>query len=202
MFLSVHYLKELIDHKLGQRIRNKEERMEIPRYVIDAFNLFCRRKKIITLNLFFLDRNFGELHDLIMTRIEPDLASIMDTPWMPNPYIIKNVLQERLFTIFDNVSKLVIHSSKYDGFPSYSFSLISLLSRVEFRSAFEEIVIKATWDEPTKSDGKRSWIYKMWQASPLESVKEILAENRCTISIKKHQNNTNHWEDWIVIKRE
>merc|ERR1712130_196252 len=65
-------LKELIDHKLGQRIRNKEERMEIPRYVIDAFNLFCRRKKIITLNLFFLDRNFGELHDLIMTKIEPD----------------------------------------------------------------------------------------------------------------------------------
>ena len=38
---------------------------------------------------------------------------------------------------------MVVHSTKYDGFPSYSFSLISLLSRVEFRATFEEIVAAA-----------------------------------------------------------
>eukprot|EP00483_Globobulimina_turgida_P009283 UN09302 len=95
---------------------------------------------------------------------------------MPNPYSNKNTFKCGLFSLFENINKLVIYSSKYDGFPSYSFSLMSLLSAVEFTSTFKQIVIKATWH-----DGKHSWIHTMFHASPLTTVKTLLHENKCKI---------------------
>jgi len=191
-------INALIDHKLGINFIKKGE---FPKYIIDAFNAFCKEKKVITLNLFYLDKNFKEFTDLIMHKIEVDPYKTANTPWQPNPYSNKNTLLPRLFEIFDNVNKLIIYSTKFDGFPSYSFSLMSLLSSIKFRSTFKEIVIKATWEEPTKEKGERSWLYTMWHHSPLSAVKAMLEESRCKISLRKQINNIGHWEDWLVIDR-
>merc|ERR1711920_317279 len=122
---------------------------------------------------------------------------------MPNPYSRKNTFLSSLFLLFDNMQKLVIHSTKIDGHtPSYSFSLMSFLSSVEFeKSSFKEIVIKATWDESHVENGKRSWLHTMWNQSPLGAAKALLKENGCTIALKKNKNNLELWEDWLVIDR-
>merc|ERR1712176_1191781 len=115
-------IKNLIDGKLGKQRINRQH---IPRYVMNSFYTFCKEKKVVRLNLFHLDKNFGEFADLIMHKIEVDTYKTMGTPWMPNPYSRKNTFLSKLFLIFDNVQKLEIYSTKFDGFPSYSFSLMS-----------------------------------------------------------------------------
>ena len=193
-------IKSLIDDKLGKQWIRKGQ---IPKYIVNAFKTFCKEKKVITLNLFYLDKNFKEFADLVTNKIEVDTYKTMGTPWMPNPYSLKNTVLSQLFSIFDNVNKLVINSTKFDGFPSYSFSLMSLLSCVEFESStFKEIVIKATWDEANDAKGKRSWLHTMWNQSPLGAVKQLLKENRCKIMLKKRKNSIDLWEDWLIIDRE
>ena len=96
---------------------------------------------------------------------------------------------------------LLIQSTKYDGHPSYSFSLMALLGAVELRASFKEIIIKATWDEGEKSDGKRSWIHSMWHTSPLGAVKKLLKDSHCDIKFKKSKNNIGYYEDQLVIYR-
>ena len=191
-------IDRLIHHKLGEKLVKKGE---IPRYILETFNAFCKEKKVITLNLFYLDRHFKEFEDLLMNRIEKDTHKTAGTPWQDNPFSKKNTLHGRLFGIFDNVNKLVINSTKYDGFPSYSFSLMSLLSAVELKASFKEIIIRATWDEANKSDGKRSWIYTMWHTTPLGAVKSLLKDSGCDIKFKKSTNSIGLLEDVLTIYR-
>jgi len=193
-------IKALIDDKLG---KNCIKKGSVPSYIVNAFNVFCKEKSAITLNLYYLDKNFKQFADLIMNKIEVDTYKTMGTPWMPNPYSLKNTLLPQLFCLFDNIQTLNIVSTKFDGFPSYSFSLMSLLSCVEFESStFKEIVIRATWDEPNAMNGKRSWLHVMWKQSPLGAVKQLLKENRCKIALRSQKNQIGLWEDWLVIDRE
>lgn len=189
-------IDKLMRHKLGSKFGLKSG--DIPKYIIDTFNTFCKEKKVITLNIFYLEKYFKDFSDLIMNTVERDNK---ETGWVENPYSSKNTMYGSLFDIFDNITTLEIQSTKHDGFPSYSFNLMSLLSAVELKASFKEIIIKATWEEGQKSDGKRSWIYTMWHTSPLGAVKKLLKDSQCDITFRKSKNSVGNYEDLLVIYR-
>jgi len=208
---SYKILKNLMTHKLRGTARDK---YGVPRFVVDVFCAMLERRRELTLNLLFADVYFNEFSDLLFKSVEADLASTVDTPWMPNPYRTANCLRASVLELFGELQSITIRSSKFDGFPSYSFSMMSLLSELEAssavafftRSVYAEIRVVATWDEQDgvdekKEKARRSWIYKMWQAAPKETVRKMLAENGCKIRIDKEKNRNGLWEDWLVIDR-
>jgi len=204
---SYKILKALMTHKLRGTPKNK---YGVPLFVVDVFCAMLERRHELTLNLLFADVYFGEFADLLFKSVEADLASTVDTPWMPNPYRTANCLRASVLELFGELQRVTIRSTKFDGFPSYSFSMMSLLSELEAppavafftRSVYAEIRVVATWDEQDeKNKARRSWIYKMWQAAPRETVRKMLAENGCKIRIDKKKNKNGLWEDWLVIDR-
>merc|ERR1712013_582348 len=206
---SYRILKSLMAHKLKGTARDEQG---MPRFVVDVFCAMLERRRSLTLNLLFADVYFGEFADLLFKSVSADLASTADTPWQPNPYRTVNCLRASVFSLFSAVQRITIRSTKFDGFPSYSFSMMSLLSELESecavafftRSVFAEIRVVATWDEQTekeKEKARRSWIYKMWQAAPKETVRKMLADIGCRIRIDKQKSGNGLWEDWLVIDR-
>ena len=84
---------------------------DIDQYILDTFQAFCDRKKRIIINLFYIHRWFAKLRDLI---------TCSNISWSK-----RNLLSSIIFTLFSNVTEIVIYTPSSDF---YLFDLKALLS--------------------------------------------------------------------------
>ena len=109
-----------------------------------------------------------------------------------------NVFRSEIFGIFKNIQTIIIITTHWEGFRSYSLSLSLLLSLIESTS-LDKVIVKAVsyTDNFGKNRDKKeyNWIYSLWSSS-CSIIKEEYDGKNYTISINKVSN-----EYWLEINK-
>eukprot|EP01084_Bolivina_argentea_P306569 529775_1 len=129
------------------------------KYIYDSFDCFVLNKKQIILDLDTLydeKKKGNKMMDLIMNKMEEN-DMILETPNFRNDTDDTNFPDKQIFGVFKNVKKLIIKSTRADGYYCYTYSLILLLSLIESTSV-EKVIVKAVvWNN--------SWLSLLWKRS-------------------------------------
>ena len=181
-------LSDLIEYRLSVHKNNdKQPEFQYDTYVYNSFDLFCIKKKYITLNLWYLEKFFPKLSSFIMNSIERN-----DINWH-DMSSTKNLFKSTLFHLFPNLESIEIYSTcTVHGIDaSYSISLLSLLSLL--KSEKTKIIIRSKHG----SDQNQSWLVHAY-TSPLIQIYGDYAHD---ISMKTTRNARGLYEDCVTIKK-
>eukprot|EP01084_Bolivina_argentea_P214984 364944_1 len=198
-------LTALIDNKLGiEKVKTYND------YVYNTFRLFCMKKSQIVLNINQLDWYFREqeLFNLIFDEIMEDGTELLCPferyqadkikKWKETIQK-KNLFNQRILQLFENAKTIIVYSTDKRGITSYSFVLNSLLSNINEYLSWNEIIIKAAWDEDDvhRYKNQRSWIYHSYN----DFVTMLSKYGETGIKLSESTTNDGKYEDCLTIYR-
>ena len=103
-------------------------------YIDECFAAFCEHKHQLVINLFQLDQNFRGLKDLIIDE--------------------NNLIRGDLWTLFRNIKKMKIYTTKHNGKKSVRFDVLEFLKSVPMDIDGLTVIVKATryqWKQQMES---------------------------------------------------
>merc|ERR1712228_604067 len=129
----------LIIQALINQSLKKDTNVILPPFICDCFEAFTQNKKQINLNVLYLeeygDKRFNDLlfHSLHKVEYKKEFPRNDDDP--------RNLVRSEMLSIFPNVETLIIQSTGNNGYDSFSFSLMALLSHVLNQCNLNQIII-------------------------------------------------------------
>jgi len=127
----------IIDALIKAKSQKKQtKKVILPQYILDCFHSFCANKQQIILDLYELNKYGDESVNQIFVHALDERA--WNNVFQRSNDDLRNVVRSDLFSLFPNVSSLIIDT--YEGF-EYSLSLLALLN-VIVGTNLSEIIIK------------------------------------------------------------
>ena len=191
------WISKLIDDQLNGMNRFES----IDSYPYDTFGAFCENKKSITLNIDYIKLYYLEFYDLIKA----------------------NVLDQLIFNIFANVTRIVIYTTSNDGQTSYPISLTAVASKLypithSENAARNNVDIEISVRATQKYDSNEEWIGQSWLSEEWNLVKgervimdtaDLVRDRRNAYSLKEDeivfvkppiskQNVVEYVEDFVI----
>ena len=170
-------VSQLMDHALGRSCNDN-----IPIYIHNIFDKFCKDITEVTLNIRHLDEHCKNICDLIMYPLKK-----LNTPKNDdnNKKDRKNInlFRKELLVLFPNLQIINIHTySNYGRY--YSLSLIDLLSIIDAASYSNSIIISA------KINYGDNCVSTVWNKKS-SMIRDRFSAKQWTISYRKIEDWTN-----------
>eukprot|EP01083_Nonionella_stella_P031374 85915_1 len=158
-------LEALIGYELGLIAKKSYDE-----YVHDTFHAFCIKKTQIIVNINQLDWYFRDhdLYKLMMCDGDNTDGDTMADDSIGARYSSnskhdntkRNILNAKMFKLFENATEFTIYTTDRKGLTSYSFDLELFLSVANESNHWRQIVIKGVYDEADvhKYNQQTSWI--------------------------------------------
>eukprot|EP01084_Bolivina_argentea_P054605 100134_1 len=186
--------KRIIKSLINSKIEMKSS-LKLDDYVNKTFECFTQNKQQIILTFHRINEQADkEITDLIMYKLKKNEEdeSIKDI----NEINETNLFRKEIFILLPNVTRVVISSTRWNGYATYSFSLLKLLDLIE-STGLKQVVVKAVRlrDEDT-------WITLLW--SSLESyakIKKAYNAKIWDISVKTVSASGRRKEDQLIIEK-
>ena len=146
--IDIEIIQTLINYKLNDIHTDDNDINNIDQYMLDSFNLFCLKKKMIMIGMESLNKYFNGLSYLLIDKKNLINFGINDNKWSNDNdnknNISLNILKSDIIfnaKLFPNLEKIIIcttyANSTYTGapwflsqsdYPCYRFSILSFLS--------------------------------------------------------------------------
>eukprot|EP01083_Nonionella_stella_P135783 413033_1 len=181
--------EKLIIVSLINWILGKKEADKIDRYVRDTFQSFSQNKAHIVFNYYVLcGWNDKELLDLIFYGMK------MGADFKPAKEEKTNIFRKQVFQIFQNIKKIDIYTTSFNGGNPCALSFAALLSEIE-KEHWSEVTVKGVHRR-----GNKSWVGVLWSQSSKE-LEQNYKKKGLQITFRNEKNEDGWDVDCVVIRK-
>ena len=170
-----HHSKKILHDLVSARLESiKHGDQAKAGYIDECFAAFCEHRYQLVINLFQLNQNFKGFKDLMIGE--------------------DNLIRGDLWTLFENMKKMIIYTTKHNGKKSEKFDILEFLKSVPTDIDGLSVIVKATryrWKQQMES-----WLLMQYQV--LDSTQFEMFPFK--IEMIQTRDDQNLIEDCLIIE--